>query len=85
MKDNQCIQFLQWALPQLHLHRSGFRRVRGQVCKRLAQRLEQLQLQDLVEYQRYLENYPDEWKILNSLSRVTISCFYRDNTVLYEQ
>ncbi len=55
--------------------------MRGQVCQRLAQRLEQLQLQDLVVYQRYLQNHPDEWQVLDGLCRVTISRFYRDKLV----
>lgn len=78
MKDSECVQFLQWVLPQLHVRWLGFRRVRGQVCKRLALRLEQLQLQDLVKYQHYLQDHPDEWQTLDALSRVTVSRFYRD-------
>jgi len=33
MNDNDCVEFLQWALPRLHLRWPGFRKVRAQVCK----------------------------------------------------
>jgi len=32
MKDADCIDFLEWALPRLGMRWAGFRRVRGQVC-----------------------------------------------------
>jgi chemotaxis protein methyltransferase CheR len=81
MKDEACISFLQWALPRLHMRWSGFKKVRGQVCKRLNHRLDELQLTDLKNYQRYLQNNPLEWRILDSLCRITISRFYRDRGI----
>ena len=81
MKDEACICFLQWALPHLHLRWPGFRKVRGQVCKRLARRLEELNLSHLQSYRMYLENNPLEWHILDSMCRITISRFYRDHGV----
>jgi len=78
MKDEACICFLQWALPHLHMRWPGFRKVRGQVCKRLGRRLEELSLTDLKSYRMYLENHPLEWHILDSICRITISRFYRD-------
>lgn len=81
MNDNDCISFLQWALPRLHMRWSGFRKVRGQVCKRLGRRLEELRLTDLKAYCTYLENTTAEWHILDSLCRITISCFYRDRGI----
>lgn len=81
MKDPECVQFLQWALPQLHMRWPGFRKVRKQVCKRLDQRLKALHLVNIDAYRRYLKSHPDEWCILDGLSRVTISRFYREKTV----
>jgi chemotaxis protein methyltransferase CheR len=81
MKDDACVHFLQWALPYLHMYWPGFRKVRGQVCKRLSRRLEELQLHDLGEYRTYLENNPLEFHTLDSLCRITISRFFRDRGV----
>jgi len=78
MKDESCICFLQWALPHLHMRWPGFKKVHGQVCKRLASRLDELHLADLKRYRMYLEDNPLEWHILDSLCRITISRFYRD-------
>jgi len=81
VKNTNCIQFLQWVLPHLHMRWPGFRNVRGQVCKRITQRLSQLKLQDVVAYQHYLTLQPHEWPTLDCLSRVTIARFYRDKRV----
>lgn len=80
-KDSDCITFLQWALPKLKLRWPGFRKVRGQVCKRLRRRLQVLELDDLAAYQGYLETHPDEWAILDAFCRISISRFYRDHAV----
>jgi chemotaxis protein methyltransferase CheR len=72
---------LQWALPYLHMRWAGFRQVRGQVCKRIGRRLEELHLPDLKSYRQYLENNPLEWHILDTMCRITISRFYRDKRV----
>jgi chemotaxis protein methyltransferase CheR len=81
MKDEFCIGFLQWALPHLHMRWPGFRKVRGQVCKRLGRRLDELGLHDLKSYRMYLENNPLEWHKLDSMCRITISRFYRDKEI----
>ncbi len=81
MSDAECVDFLQWALPQLHMRWPGFRKVRGQVCKRVAQRLRQLGLPDIEAYRDYLAKQPQEWALLDSLCRVTITRFYRDRQV----
>jgi chemotaxis protein methyltransferase CheR len=36
MSDQECVEFLQWALPQLGLRWPGFRKVRRQARKGLA-------------------------------------------------
>jgi chemotaxis protein methyltransferase CheR len=56
----------------------GFKKVRGQVCKRLDRRLEELQLPDMKSYRIFLQDNPLEWHILDSMCRITISRFYRD-------
>jgi chemotaxis protein methyltransferase CheR len=81
MRDHDCQRFLQWALPRLRLRWAGFRRVRRQVCKRIARRLRALDLADTEAYATFLEAHPDEWDRLDELCRVTISRFYRDRAV----
>ncbi len=81
MTDQDCIQFLKWSLPQLRMHWKGFRKVREQVCKRIDRRLDALGLTDLAGYRALLEQNRDEWNVLDSLCRVTISRFYRDQEV----
>jgi chemotaxis protein methyltransferase CheR len=81
MRDSDCVEFLQWALPRLRMRWSGFRKVRGQVRKRLARRLDDLAIPDLEAYRAYLESTEGEWERLDSLCRITISRFYRDRAV----
>jgi len=81
MKDNQCVAFLQWSLPRLKMRWQGFRKVRRQVCRRIAKRIAERELDDLREYQSYLNATPEEWDVLQRLCRVTISRFYRDRVV----
>ncbi len=81
MKNEQCVRFLQWALPQLGMRWPGFRKVRKQVCKRVGQHIQDLGLAGVDEYQVYLEEHPTEWAQLDSLCRITISRFCRDKEV----
>lgn len=81
MHDADCVDFLQWALPQLRMRWPGFRKVRGQVCKRLSQRIRQLGLPGVEAYRRYLSEHPQEWSEVDGLCRVTITRFYRDRQV----
>jgi len=81
LTDRQCVDFLQWALPQLGLRWTGFRKVRGQVHKRIVRRLRELELTHISEYRRYLAEYPAEWTDLDARLRISISRFYRDREV----
>jgi chemotaxis protein methyltransferase CheR len=81
MRAADCAELLQWALPRLGLRWAGFRRVRGQVCKRIARRLAALGLGGLVAYRAYLESHPEEWQVLEALCRVHVSRFYRDRAL----
>lgn len=81
MMDQDCVQFLKWSLPQLHMRWNGFRKVRGQVCKRIDRRLRELGLADAAAYRSFLERNGVEWEALDSLCRVAISRFYRDHEV----
>lgn len=81
MRDSDCIHFLQWALPRLRKRWPGFRKVRRQVCRRVAQRIGELGLPDAAAYRRFLAGHEQEWHILDGLCRVTISRFYRDRGV----
>lgn len=81
MRDAECIAFLQWALPLMGFRCPGFRKVRGQVCKRVGRRLRELELPDLESYQEYLNAHSSEWAILDGFCRITISRFFRDRGV----
>lgn len=81
MNDRDCTAFLRWALPRLQLRRQGFRKVRRQVCKRISRRLTELRLASAEHYRQYLDEHPEEWQLLDSLCRVTISRFYRNRIV----
>ncbi len=60
MTDTDCIAFLQWALLQLGMHWPGFRKVRRQVCKRIAWRVKELGLEAVDQYQNRLADDADE-------------------------
>jgi chemotaxis protein methyltransferase CheR len=81
MRDSECIAFLQWALPRLRMRWPGYRKVRRQVCKRVARRRDSLGLADTSAYHAYLETHPDEWAYLDELCHIPISRFYRDRAV----
>lgn len=81
MRDQDCIRFLQWALPQLRMRWPGFRKVRRQVCKRIQRRMDELGLADVDTYRAHLGEHAPEWTVLDRLCRVTISRFYRDKEV----
>lgn len=81
MTDPECTAFLQWALPRLAMRWPGFRRVRGQVCKRISRRIGELGLSGPSAYRDYLEHNPGEWTRLDGFCRITISRFYRDRAL----
>jgi chemotaxis protein methyltransferase CheR len=81
MTDGECVRFLQWALPRLGLRWAGFRKVRRQVCRRVQRRLVELGLAGPDAYRAHLERNPDEWAVLDALTHITISRFYRDREV----
>ncbi len=62
---------------------AGFRKVRGQVRKRLRRRLAVLGIEELGEYRRYLNTHPEEWQTLDALCAISISRFYRDKGVYH--
>lgn len=84
-----CAAFLAWAMPHLELRAQSFRRVRGQVYKRLRRRLGALGLADLEAYRRRLGEHPrddpaadlEEWALLDRLCFITVSRFCRDRDV----
>jgi chemotaxis protein methyltransferase CheR len=81
MTDRECVAFLKWSLPQLQMRWQGFRKVRGQVCKRIDRRLAELGLPDVAAYRKHLEANASEWETLDALCSVTISRFYRDQEI----
>lgn len=62
----------------------GFRRVRRQVCRRIARRIAELDLGGCAAYRAYLAANSDEWKTLDAMCRITISRFFRDR-VFFER
>ena len=81
LSDVECVSLLQWACPRLGLEWRGFRRVRKQVCKRIARRMEALELMTVANYRERLLSVPAEWDELAAACRVTISRFYRDRVL----
>lgn len=81
MTNAECVEFLQWALPKLDMRWAGFRKVRRQVCRRIARRLGELGLADAAAYRAHLEHNPAEWQVLDDACRITISRFFRDRGV----
>jgi chemotaxis protein methyltransferase CheR len=81
MGDRDCVEFLQWCLPELGYRWPGYRKVRRTVCKRLRRRLRELALPDLAAYRAYLAANPPEWRRLDSFCRIPISRFFRDREV----
>ena len=81
MSDNAYVQFLRVSLPRFGLRWQGFRKVRGQIIKRIKRRLQALQIQNLAGYAAYLDTHPAEWRVLDEMCRISISRFYRDKGV----
>jgi chemotaxis protein methyltransferase CheR len=81
VKDSECVGFLQWALPRLGLRWRGFRKVRGQVCKRIDRRMRALGINEPTAYKTYLDTHSGEWHVLDGLCTISISRFYRDERV----
>jgi chemotaxis protein methyltransferase CheR len=81
VQDTDCVALLQWALPRLGLCWPGYRKVRRQVCKRIARRMRELGLADAAAYRGRLESDAAEWQALAALCTIPISRFYRDREV----
>ncbi|MEW5848192.1 MAG: CheR family methyltransferase [Myxococcota bacterium] len=81
MDRDQCHRFLAENVPRMGLRWQGYRRVSGQVCKRLSRRIHELGLTGLSDYSDHLQHHPDEWRVLEALCRITVSRFYRDRDV----
>jgi chemotaxis protein methyltransferase CheR len=81
MNDAACVPFLQWALPRLGRRWEGYRKVRRQVCRRVWRRVGELGLASFAEYRSHLEHHPNEWPVLDAMTDITISRFYRDKAV----
>jgi chemotaxis protein methyltransferase CheR len=78
---SECVAFLQEALPRLGLRWRGFRKVHGQVCKRLRRRMKELGVEGFAAYRKQLDNHPEEWTVLDGLTHITISRFFRDKSI----
>ncbi len=81
MNDAECVSFLKWCLPRLSMRWKGFKKVRGQVCRRIDGHIRDMGLSGVNAYRECLEESPQEWGHLDFLCRVTISRFYRDRDV----
>jgi len=60
---------------------AGFRKVRRQVCRRIARRMEEVGCANLEAYRAHLARHEEEWRVLDGFCRITISRFYRDRHV----
>ena len=78
MKEAACRHFLAWALPPLGLHAAAFRKVRGQVCKRIARRMRDLGIAGHDAYRAHIEADATEWRVLDGLCRITVTRFCRE-------
>jgi chemotaxis protein methyltransferase CheR len=81
MRDRACIDLLYWAATEVGLRPEGFRRVRSQVCKRLARRMAELNLRGPTAYRAFVAVHPEERAVLEELCRVHVSRFHRDRVV----
>lgn len=81
ISEEQCVELLEWAVPRLGLRWDAFQRNKRQVCRRLRNRIRELQLPDPAAYAGYLERTKSEWPVLDAICAVTISRFYRDREV----
>jgi chemotaxis protein methyltransferase CheR len=81
VRKDECIALLQWSLPRLGMRWRGFRKVRGQVQKRIARRMAELGIASAADYRRHLEAHPEEWARLDAMCRISISRFFRDRDV----
>jgi chemotaxis protein methyltransferase CheR len=81
MADADCVAFLQEALPRLGIRWQGFRKVHGQVCKRLRRRMNELGIEGFAAYRKRLDTHPEEWAVLDGLTHITISRFFRDKSI----
>lgn len=81
MTERDCVGFLHWCLPRLGLRWAGYRRVRRQVCKRLARRIATLRLADMAAYRAYIEDHEEEWAEVEAACLIPISRFFRDREV----
>ena len=81
LDDAACVALLRFALPRLQLRWEGFRRVRRQVCRRIARRMREIGVPDAAAYRARLESDPAEWRRLDALCRITISRCFRDRSV----
>jgi chemotaxis protein methyltransferase CheR len=80
LTDAECVELLRWALPRLRLRWPGFRRVRRQLCRRIARRMRALDVRDAAAYRALLEAHPAEWEWLDASCRIPISRFFRDTS-----
>ncbi len=81
MRKDEAARLLQWALPRLGYRYRGFRRVRGQVQKRIERRMAALGIEHSKDYRRYLEGHSEEWAVFESMCRISITRFYRDRDI----
>jgi len=68
----------------MELRWDGYKKVSGQVCKRIKKRFTHLGLADYNSYRSFLECHADEWKALERMTRISISRFFRDRKVWEE-
>lgn len=78
MADKHVSNSFSGHCPQLNKRWAGYRKVHSQVCKRIFKRIATLQIASYEDYRNYLENHKEEWPMLDKMTRITISRFFRD-------
>jgi len=78
---NRCHEFLQHILPKLGYRWPGFRKVRRQVCRRIHQRMQELEINNYSDYLVHIDRFPGELGTIDGFLDITISRFWRDRGV----
>ncbi len=76
-----CHEFLQHILPELGYRWAGFRKVRRQVCRRIHNRMQELDISNYLDYLYYIEENSAERETLDRMLDITITRFWRDKGV----
>jgi chemotaxis protein methyltransferase CheR len=81
MKNSACVELLARILPPLGRDADGYKKVAGGVCNRVDRRIRSLKLAGVEAYLAWIDSHPEEWAVLDRLTQVTVSRFFREKGV----